>query len=225
MVKEINHISVDILAYNSLKESILNNNLKSGQKIKQAKMAESLGISRIPLRQALAKLESEGLVISLPRRGYYVREIKSNELSEILDIRGVIESIAINLIIDNLNQDIEKKLIEFLKSFQQAYEKNNIDEYYVIDRKFHYYLIEASGSNILRKVSNITNIQVLRYIRGFELDIETSLKHHKRLISFITNKNFQEASDLIKKHFNRVKELFKVSTDFIKKDFKNDKEK
>ncbi len=188
-------------------------------------MAESLGISRIPLRQALAKLESEGLVISLPRRGYYVREIKSNELSEILDIRGVIESIAINLIIDNLNQDIEKKLIEFLKSFQQAYEKNNIDEYYVIDRKFHYYLIEASGSNILRKVSNITNIQVLRYIRGFELDIETSLKHHKRLISFITNKNFQEASDLIKKHFNRVKELFKVSTDFIKKDFKNDKEK
>jgi len=207
MINEIKHQSVGALAYESLRELIFNNTLKPGQKVKQQEMALKLGISKIPLRQGLAKLENEGLVTNFHRRGYFVREIKIDELSEILDIRGVIESIAINLIINELKQDVRKKLSGFLKDFQEAFKKKDIKKYYTLDRKFHYYLIEASKSKILIKVSNITNIQVLRYIRGFELDINTSFMHHKKLINFILNKNSEEACNLIKVHFNRVKEL------------------
>jgi len=207
MIEEIKHQSVGVLAYDSLKKLIFNNTLKPGQKVKQQEMALKLGISKIPLRQGLAKLESEGLITNFHRRGYFVREIKVDELSEILDIRGVIESIAINLIINELNQDIRKKLSGFLENFQKAFKENDIEKYYTLDRKFHYFLIEASKSKILIKVSNITNIQVLRYIRGFELDINTSFMHHKKIINFILNENSLEACNLIKVHFNRVKEL------------------
>lgn len=209
MKDEIKHKSVAMMAYDSLKELILKNDLEPGQKIKQEDMAIRLGISRIPLRQALTMLENEGIVVTYPRRGYYVREIKSSEFSEVLDIRGVIESIAINLIIDNLNEDIKKKLSGYLDRFKDIYKKKDINKYHELDREFHTYLIEASGSKTLKKVSEITNIQVLRYIRGFELDIDTSFSDHEKFVDYIFNKESQKAGDLIKDHFNRVKESFK----------------
>ena len=209
MVLKINYQTVPLMAYNSIKELILNNSLKPGQKIRQQEMASRLGISRIPLRQALFKLENEGLVIAYPRRGFYVKEIKIDELGEILDIRVVIESVAINLITENLTSSVREKLLGFLNDFNIAFNSKDIKKYFLLDRKFHHYLIEASGNRILKRVSEITNIQVLRYIKGFELDINISFNHHKKLIDYILNNKSQEASDLIKTHFNIVKNSFK----------------
>lgn len=205
----IKHQSLGVMAYKILKDLILNNTLKSGEKIKQEKMAVQLGISRIPLRHALTMLENDGLVISYPQKGYYVKEVTEDELSDILDIRAVIESMSILKLAEILSKEIKERLLEFLNDFEKAFKEKDVQKYYDLDRKFHHYIVEATGNGILKKVSDMSSIQVLRYSKGFELDMETSFNHHKKIVDYLFDNKALEASKLLNFHFKRVKELFK----------------
>lgn len=207
-ILKIKQKSLSEIAYNKIKELILSNALKPGTKIKQEETAKLLCISKIPLRQALSMLESEGLVQSNHRKGFYVRYITKEELNEVIGIRTVLENISVFLIDGILNNEIKNKFLKFLKEFESAYNKKEIEKYYNIDRRFHHYLIEASNNRILLQISNMSNVQVLRYTDGLELDVKTSYKHHKEIIEHILNSRPKEASEVIKIHFICVKDSF-----------------
>lgn len=201
-IVKIEQLSLNEIAYNMIKELILNNSLKPGSKIKQEEMAQQLGISRAPLRLSLTRLEAEGLVITYPRRGFFVRNIAKQELREVLEIRTYIEVISIELLIDNFNEEIKSKLLQFLKEFESAYNNKNDKKYFEIDRRFHHYLIEATNNKALERISILSNIQVSRYL--IQVDLEASLNDHRELIDSIINNKLQKASEIIKRHLKRV---------------------
>lgn len=210
-IVKIEQQSLNESAYSKIKELILNNSLKPGSKIKQEEMAQQLGISRAPLRLALTRLEAEGLVITYPRRGFFVKNITKEELREVLEIRTFIEIIGIELLMDNFNEDIKSRLLQFLKEFENAYNSKNEKKYFEIDRGFHHYLIEATNNKALERISILSNIQVSRYL--IQVDLEASLNDHRGLINSIIYNKPLEASEIIKRHLKRVENYLNNKTE------------
>jgi DNA-binding GntR family transcriptional regulator len=171
-------------------------------------MAQKLGISKIPIIQALSVLQNERLIEYYPRRGFFVRELSYKKFSDILDIRRVLESFAIKKIIHNLNDSIKYKLIEFLKDFELYSKIKNHKKYFELDKKFHYYLIEASGNSYLIDINNTFNILLLCYTKGFRTKIEVSIEHHRKIIDAILNRESEKATSLLIVHLEKIKDYF-----------------
>src|SRR5680860_158999 len=105
-------------AYKKIKLLILQDVLKSGEKIIQEKMAQKLGISKIPLLQALSVLQKERLIEYNPRKGFTVRKISTKEFHELLELRVALEGLAVKKIALNLDANIKKQLLSYLKDFE-----------------------------------------------------------------------------------------------------------
>lgn len=193
-------------AYNRIKTLILNDALKSGEKIVQEKMAERLGMSKIPIIQALTLLQNERLIEYFPRRGFFVKELSNQEFIEILDIRSKLEGLAVEIIIQNLNNNFVDKLTEILKKFEFYSSIQDQKKYFELDKKFHYLLIEASKNYYLININNTFNILLLCYTRGFRTKIDVSIEHHRRIINAILSKETEKAVSLIREHTERKKE-------------------
>jgi len=193
-------------AYNRIKTLILNDALKSGEKVVQEKMAERLGMSKIPIIQALTLLQNERLIEYFPRRGFFVKELSNQEFIEILDIRSKLEGLAVEIIIQNLNNNFVDKLTEILKKFEFYSSIQDQKKYFELDKKFHYLLIEASKNYYLININNTFNILLLCFTRGFRTKIDDSIELHRRIINAILSKETEKAVSLIKEHTERKKE-------------------
>jgi DNA-binding GntR family transcriptional regulator len=195
-------------AYKKIKLLIIENKLKPGEKIIQQKIADELEISVGMVIQALSILQNERLIEYLPRRGFFVRNISKKEFSDLLEVRGVLESLAIENLSKNLNEAIKNKLLDFLNKFETAYKNNNIEEYSELDRKFHYFLIEASGNAYLTDIMNSFNILLLGYIKGFKTELKISNEHHKQIINLIINGEDEKAPAIMNDHFGKAEIFF-----------------
>ena len=193
-------------AYNKIKTLILNEVLKSGEKVVQEKMAERLGMSKIPIIQALTLLQNERLIEYFPRRGYFVKELSNKEFVEILDIRSKLESLAVKIIIQNLNNHLRDKLLDLMKKFELYNKQKDQKKYFELDKKFHYLLVESSNNYYLININNTFNILLLSFTRGFITQLDFSIEHHRRIIEAILNKETEKALYFIKEHMERKKE-------------------
>jgi len=196
-------------AYNKIKMLILNEGLKPGEKIIQEKVAEQLGISRIPLIQALHILQNERLIEYYPRKGFFVRKIFIKEFFDLLEVRGSMESLAVERIIEKLDEAIMQKMINFKNDFISAFERNDVKKYLELDKQFHYYLIENAGNSYLTDINNTFNIQLLIYTKEFKTYISISIEHHKKIIDSIIERDVGKASNTIIEHVEKVKKRFK----------------
>ncbi len=193
------------IAYKKIKSMILDNTLKTGEKILQEKMAKRLGISKIPLIQALTILENERLIRSYPRKGFYVRKISKNELKDILDIRAILEVLSVSNLAKSADGKDKKKLLKFLNDFESAYKIRDTRKYHELDRKFHYFLFESSNNDLLININDTFNILLLTYLKGFFIDIDNSHKQHKDIINAVINNDPPKAVSAVEQHMNQVK--------------------
>jgi DNA-binding GntR family transcriptional regulator len=205
---KIDNNTLSELAYKKLKELIIENILKPGDRISQEKIAADLGISKIPLIQALSALHKEGLVEKLPRKGFFVRKLQDSEISDIFDIRSVFEMLGVSGIIDNFNPSLEKKLHYFLNNFERFFSEKKNQEYYDLDVDFHYFLINSSNNNLIKKLNEDMNILLLCFTKGWILDWEMSIIQHKEIINAILEKNKNKAEAMIRKHIKSLKEEY-----------------
>lgn len=205
---KINQQSLSFEAYNKIKLMILNDVLKSGEKIYQEKMAERLGISKIPLIQALSILQKERLLKYTTGKGFSVRKISTPEFLELLDVRGALEGLAVKKIAQNLNEDIKKQLLSFLSDFEKSFKENNLIKYAELDKKFHFYIFETSKNSYLPHINDSFNILILVYTKGFKSNLIESMKDHGDIINAIIEGKGKKAAALIEQHFEKVKKYF-----------------
>ncbi|MHB1347960.1 MAG: GntR family transcriptional regulator [Candidatus Humimicrobiaceae bacterium] len=195
-------------AYNKIKLLIIENKLKPGEKIIQQKIAGELEISIGAVIQALSILQNERLIEYLPRRGFFVRNISKKEFSDLLEVRSVLESLAVENLSKNLNENIKNHLLDFKNKFETAFQNNDMLEYTELDKKFHYFLIEASGNEYLIDIINSFNILLLGYIKGFKTEVKISNEHHKQIINLIINGEDEKASAIMNEHFGKAEIFF-----------------
>ncbi len=198
--------------YETLKRMITSGELKSGEKIRQEKMASSLGVSRTPLVKALHLLEQEFLVVNIPRRGMYVREINNKELLDAFTCRYALEIAAIRTIAEHINAS-DLKLLENCFKPYLGQEKIDVDMYQQADIKFHKLIITLSGNIYIEKMIEITDVQSLTYQRGLIRPPKETLSEHLVIIEALEKHQPDQAEEAMKRHIltslEFLKELFK----------------
>ena len=125
------------VVFQTLRQAILRGELKPGERLMEIQLANKLGVSRTPIREAIRKLELEGLVLMIPRRGAEVAEITEKSLRDVLEVRGALEELAVDLACERITQEDISKLKEAAKLFEETLPGEDVTEIAEADVKFH----------------------------------------------------------------------------------------
>lgn len=203
--------------YNRLKEAIINNKLKANQKIDEKELAEIFNVSRTPVREAVLKLGAEGFVKIDAHRRVIVREISYEELKDILQTLGALDSVAVSLAVDNLKPEDIKKLEKITARMEKKCRINSIEKYLELNIAFHNEVWKALPNKFLQELLYYVRDQMLRYtyarIYAFRKPgaLERSMKQHKKLLEAIKRRNKEELKELIVKHRGSLLESSRYS--------------
>mgnify|MGYP003299253459 FL=1 len=125
------------VVFQTLRQAILRGELKPGERLMEIQLANKLGVSRTPIREAIRKLELEGLVLMIPRRGAEVAEITEKSLRDVLEVRGALEELAVDLACERITEEDISKLKEAAKEFESTLSNEDVTKIAEADVKFH----------------------------------------------------------------------------------------
>ncbi len=202
----IEHSDLSRPIYLKIKEMILAGELKQGEKIVQEKIAESLGVSRTPLRKALLTLENEYLVESIPRRGMYIKSWDEKEIIDIYICREALEGMAARLLALRNDQTINENLQSCFAPFSSN-KKIDIKAYSKADEIFHSNLIKLTGNLPLDKIYFFSNIHSKIIGRGLVRPPEETLEEHFEIINAIEKGQADKAERYAREHIKISREL------------------
>jgi DNA-binding GntR family transcriptional regulator len=199
--------SYRVRVYEAIREAIVGTNLyeipASALNLDEREMALRLGVSRTPIREALIRLEHEGLVVSIPRRGYSIARKTKAELLEIIIVWAALESMAARLVTTNATDDAIASLRRIFSTFEGDRIAANLDEYSDANVRFHQQIIELSGCEALRRTADGIFIHV-RSIRhrtiGENRRFERSIVDHMQIIESLESRNAELAERLVRDH-------------------------
>lgn len=190
--------------------------LKPGDSIDMNAFSQKLGVSKTPLRDALIRLEMEGFVRILPRRGVIVNELTTQDIKDYYQILGALESTAIIAAAPHLPGSGVKKMEKFNEGMRLALERDDFNAYYENNLRFHDIFLTLSGNRQLRDTADVLKKRLYDfprragYVREWE---EHSIQEHKELIRLIAERKFLEAANFIRD----VHWSFSVQQKFVKK--------
>jgi DNA-binding GntR family transcriptional regulator len=206
------HQNLDHKVYKAIKSMIIERKLTPGTKISQNTLAHELGVSRTPVVNALKKLEHEKLVLTIPRKGVYVRQFSKQEMVHIFELREVLEGLAARRVAMEISDDQIQKLQGFFKNVNVLKDSENLKKYAEEDRQFHNFLIEIGGKEFIAGILETYNIIIFSYqvdaYEGLVRFPEETIPEHRAIIEAISNKDPVRAEQLIRLHIsNTTKKL------------------
>src|SRR5690554_787714 len=199
------HASLPEAVYRRLRAAILNGVYKPGQMLRQEELARSLGVSRAPLREALPRLEAEGVVVQLPRRGYAVVSLVADEIREIFDLRTLIEVQAASIATSKRGPEDVAKAKEILKRMDtlDVMDSEQRITWFTLNSAFHETLLTPSGRrHFLRAIANLRTA-VEPYIRveiGLTGNVEAANREHKEMVEAYEKQDVERMKQLTRDH-------------------------
>jgi len=195
--------------YEILKKSIVFQEIPAGEKIDEEGLARQLGVSRTTIRETLCRLENEGMVKVIPRRGAFVVKHSKEKITEILMVREVLEGFAARLAVDYIDGKSIGKMKSLFEEFSESNLRDRSRDYTQADLEFHNLIIKASGNNLLINIMNTLNdhIQMVRIQTvTHEGRVEQSLAEHFKIIQAMEQKDHSSAEYLMREHIRKVRE-------------------
>ena len=193
------------VVFNTLRQAILRGELKPGERLMEIQLANKLGVSRTPIREAIRKLELEGLVLMIPRRGAEVAEITEKSLRDVLEVRGALEELAVKLACQKITDEQIAELRAAEKEFEQALNSGDVTVYAEADVKFHDVIYHATDNQRLIQLLFNLREQMYRYRVEYLKREEahgTLLGEHKKIIETIANRDMDAAVDAVCQHID-----------------------
>lgn len=193
------------VVFNTLRQAILRGELKPGERLMEIQLANKLGVSRTPIREAIRKLELEGLVLMIPRRGAEVAEITEKSLRDVLEVRGALEELAVKLACKKITDEQIAELRAAEKEFEQALSSGDVTVYAEADVKFHDVIYRATDNQRLIQLLFNLREQMYRYRVEYLKREEahgTLLNEHKKIIETIANRDMDAAVDAVCQHID-----------------------
>jgi DNA-binding GntR family transcriptional regulator len=207
------HENLDHKVYRQVKSMILEQKLKPGTKIYQERLAQDLGISRTPLVNALKKLEQQHLIIAIPRRGFFVRYFSRQEMIRIFELREVLEGLAARRASLHISGDQVRQLQSFFKGLKITRHTKSVERYAEEDRRFHHFLMEIGGDELLSSILETYSIITSSYLGGFRGGLvrppHETLPEHLAMIEAISRKEPEKAEQAARLHLRRSREKLK----------------
>lgn len=197
-------------AYRSIKESILLNDLKPGQQLKEEELASELGISATPLREALAMLQREGFVNIIPYRGKFVTEVTPELVKDIYEVRRTLEGLATELATPHIPDEQLEELEVLFDETSQRIAAGDYDLYFKSDSALHKTIVKHSQNKWLMRTLDATNDHVRR-IRAISLalsgsHIHRSFDEHYAILSALKNRDRVKAREAMEEHVLKASE-------------------
>lgn len=191
------------VVFHTLRNAILTGDIEPGERLMEIKLAQKLGVSRTPIREAIRKLELEGLVVMAPRRGAQVAKITQEDMTQVLEVRAVLEGLAIELACDKVDSEKLDVLREKMIEFEKAVKGGDVVEIATKDVEFHDAIYDAAGNRRLVQILNNLREQMYRYRLEYIKEEEKRqelIAEHKNIVEAIADKNKEKAKESILLH-------------------------
>ena len=191
------------VVFNTLRQAILKGELKPGERLMEIALAEKLGVSRTPIREAMRKLELEGLVVMIPRRGAQVANITEKDLNDVLEVRIALENVAIEKACTRMSEEDMGRLWLAAKEFERTMAEGNLVRLAEADVAFHEIIYRASDNKRLNQVLNNLREQIYRYRVEYLKEEETRnvlVKEHEELTKAIRQRDVKKAQEISFQH-------------------------
>jgi len=194
-------------AYQAIKDAILAVKLKPGEALVESELAEQLGVSKTPVRDALLELEREGLVTKILFKGTYVSEVTERDVREIFELRAVLEGLAARLAAPLLSEEELERAEELLAAQEEALSEGKIELASQLGKQFH--------DMIIQKADNRRLVPILRnlddHLQRFRLlsdqisgRLNKSVKEHRRVLLALKEKDPGVAEEMVRAHLHSV---------------------
>ena len=194
----------DVVFY-TLRQAILRGELKPGERLLEIRLANKLGVSRTPVREAIRKLELEGLVKMVPRRGAEVAEITEKRVRDALEVRRALEELAVQLACERISNEELEELKKAEEHFRQVLGKVDLVEVAAADEGFHDVIFKATDNERLIQLLNNLREQIYRYRLEYlkeESYHEILLQEHQQILERIRDRDKEKATEAIDRHID-----------------------
>lgn len=197
-----------LIAYNTLKQKILTNELKPNEYLEEKKLCEMIGMSRTPIREAISLLAQENLVQIIQNKGIFVSEISIQSVRELFEVRHLIEPLVLEKAFPNLDFD---RLIEFRGKFSEYLETKDYPYLHQIDYEFHNYITSCCKNSYLNKIMNNISDQFQR-VRTQDFyskeRTENGAREHLELIDMFLQGDCGQALKALQKHIGNTEKYY-----------------
>ena len=193
------------VVFNTLRQAILTGELKPGERLMEIHLANKLGVSRTPIREAIRKLELEGLVIMIPRRGAEVAQITEKNLKDVLEVRRALDALCAELACDRISEEEMTRLREACTAFERATATGDVKTIAKADVALHDIIVKATGNDRLISLVNNLSEQMYRYRFEYIKDESQHAKlveEHRSIIESIARKDKRAASEAARIHID-----------------------
>lgn len=193
------------LVFKKLRRAILLEELKAGERLTEIHLADKLGVSRTPIREAIRKLEMEGLVVMVPRRGAVVAGINEKNLRDVLEVRRVLDMLSAELACERITEEEKLALREACEAFEGAVKGGDLREIAQKDVKLHSIIIKATGNLTLQQMIDNLAEQMYRYrVKYLKDDSQYAMlsKEHQAIYESIAGGDRKMAAKLAKEHID-----------------------
>lgn len=193
------------VVFNTLRRAILTGQLKPGERLMEVHLANRLGVSRTPIREAIRKLELEGLVIMIPRRGAEVARITEKNLKDVLEVRRALDALSVELACDRISQEDIERLKGACQEFEKAARGKDAAVIAQADVALHDIIVEATGNLRLLQLVNNLSEQMYRY-RFMYIQEESRhdklVAEHREIYESIAARDRERAAKAAKIHID-----------------------
>jgi DNA-binding GntR family transcriptional regulator len=199
-----NRDTLHLKVCNVIREAIIRGDFKPGERLKQSDLAEKMGVSRMPIREAFRKLESEGLILLEPHKGAVVKSISIEDMEEIYALRSELEKMAVYQSVNLLTEEDIEQLSSLVAVMENAKDPDTFVQYNI---DFHRLLVKRCKwgrlNSFIGTLWNGLPQQTPHLLTG---QIETSNTEHRKILEAVLNKDNETAANLVSEHIYRTGE-------------------
>ncbi|MCQ2491957.1 MAG: GntR family transcriptional regulator [Lachnospiraceae bacterium] len=191
------------VVFNILRKAIITGEFAPGERLMEIALADRLGVSRTPVREAIRKLELEGLVVMIPRKGAEVARITEKDLRDVLDVRCALEELGASLAAGRIDEEGKKSLKQALVAFEEAVESGDFAEIADKDMDFHDVIFEIVNNPRMTVIVNNLRELIYRYRLEYVKDVtyhNTLVKEHRQIMEAIFAGDGDRARKIMKGH-------------------------
>ena len=201
------------VVFNTLRQAILRGELKPGERLMEIQLANKLGVSRTPIREAIRKLELEGLVLMIPRKGAEVAQITEKSLRDVLEVRRALEELAVELAFNRMTEQGLADLEQAEEAFEAVLAHDDITVVAAADVAFHDAIYQATDNQKLIQLLNKLREQMYRfrveYLKRKECHPQL-LAEHRNIIKAIKEGEREKAIEITCQHIDNQVETVSV---------------
>lgn len=191
------------VVFNTLREAILRGDLQPGERLMELQLADKLGVSRTPIREAIRMLEQEGLAVTMPRKGAEVAGMTLKDMEDVLEIREALDDLAVRIACDKITDEQLKHLTDVKEEFEESTKTGDVKKIAQADVNFHDVIYEATGNvKLVTLLSNLRE-QVYRYRVEYIKDPNNYpklMKEHESIVEGLRSHDKQAVTLAMQEH-------------------------